>query len=112
VLPNATVAARVARLEALATQLNALEQRHRVPATRSPDAGFAATAWAWASGQELHTVLDDDLTGGDFVRTVRQLADLLRQLAQVAPSPATAEAARTAGGTLARGVVLSAGSLE
>lgn len=112
VLPGATVAARVARLDTLAAQLNALEQRHRVPTTRAPDAGFAATAWAWASGQELHTVLDEELTGGDFVRNVRQLADLLRQLAQVAPSPATAEAARLAGTTLARGVVLSAGSLE
>jgi ATP-dependent RNA helicase HelY len=109
VLPSATVRERFVRLEALCAQLNALEDRHRVPPTRSPDAGFAATAWAWASGQELHHVLDEDLTGGDFVRNVRQLADLLRQLALVAPDPATALAARTAGATLTRGVVLSAG---
>jgi ATP-dependent RNA helicase HelY len=42
---------------------------------------------------------------GDFVRNVRQLIDLVRQLSQVAPDPATRDAARLAVATLRRGVV-------
>ena len=34
------------------------------------------------------------MTGGDFVRNVKQTIDLLRQVADVAPDPATAAAAR------------------
>ena len=30
---------------------------------------------------------DEDLSGGDFVRNVKQLIDLLRQIGEVAPQP-------------------------
>ena len=88
-LPSAELRTRVARLDALAQELNRVEGAHKVPPTRLPDAGFAAAAWSWAAGQDLHLILDEDLTGGDFVRNVRQLVDLLRQLGEVAPEPAT-----------------------
>jgi superfamily II RNA helicase len=42
---------------------------------------------------------------GDFVRNVRQLIDLVRQLAQVAPSAATRRDADLAVALLRRGVV-------
>ena len=45
------------------------------------------------------------MSGGDFVRNVKQLIDLLRQLGEVAPDPATARAARAAADRLFRGVV-------
>ena len=62
-----------------------------LPPTRPPDPGFVALAHAWAAGEELADVLDDEeLSGGDFVRNVKQLIDLLRQLGDVAPEPATA----------------------
>ncbi len=48
---------------------------------------------------------ETDVAPGDFVRNVRQLIDLVRQLAQVAPDPATAEAAELAVALLRRGVV-------
>lgn len=50
----------------------------------------------------------EDLTGGDFVRNVRQLIDLLRQIGDAAPDPGTARAARAAAEALHRGVVASA----
>ena len=41
---------------------------------------------AWAAGESFDTVLaDEELSGGDFVRNVKQLIDLLRQIAEVAP---------------------------
>ena len=45
------------------------------------------------------------MSGGDFVRNVKQLIDLVRQLGQIAPEPATAKAASEAADRLFRGVV-------
>ena len=50
-------------------------------------------------------VEDEELSGGDFVRTTKQLIDLLRQLSLLAPVPATRDAAREAAAQLFRGVV-------
>ena len=64
------------------------------PACRSPGRPiptFFALAHAWAAGETLDDVLDDeDLSGGDFVRNVKQLIDLLRQIGDAAPDPTTA----------------------
>jgi ATP-dependent RNA helicase HelY len=46
-----------------------------------------------------------DVAPGDFVRNIRQLIDLVRQLAQCAPDPGTAESAHLAVALLRRGVV-------
>jgi ATP-dependent RNA helicase HelY len=112
VLPSTELRSRVGRLDALASELNRIEGAHKVPPTRLPEPGFAAAAWSWAAGQDLHLILDEDLTGGDFVRNVRQLVDLLRQLAEVAPDPSTRAAARRAAEALVRGVILASGSVE
>ena len=74
--------------------------------TRTPDPGFAALAHSWAAGDDLADVIaDEEMSGGDFVRNVKQLIDLLRQLGDVAPEPATAKSARDAADRLFRGVV-------
>lgn len=109
VLPSAELRRRVEQLDTLTEELHRREGAARLPLTRAPEPGFAAAAWSWASGQELDLILDEDLTGGDFVRNVRQLIDLLRQIGQIAPEPATAAAARRAAEALVRGVVLSSG---
>ena len=48
---------------------------------------------------------------GAFVRNVRQLLDLLRQLAELAPDPRTAAVARKAGDRLSRGVVAASSAI-
>ena len=86
--------------------LHVAEHDARLPETRRPDPGFTAAIHGWALGNELADVLDDEeMTGGDFVRNVKQLIDLLRQLGDVAPEPATAKSARDAADRLFRGVV-------
>ena len=50
-------------------------------------------------------VTDEELTGGDFVRAIKQLIDILRQLAIVAPSRDTRRAAAAAAQAAFRGVV-------
>ena len=79
--------------------------------TRPPDGGFAAAAYAWTSGAGLSRVLDDDTTPGDFVRNVKLVCDLARQVARVADNPATASTALGVAKRMFRGVV-AASSLD
>jgi ATP-dependent RNA helicase HelY len=93
-------------LERIAHELNLAEDDAGLPMTRPPDPGFAALAHSWAAGDELADVIaDDEMSGGDFVRNIKQLIDLLRQLGDVAPEPATAKSAREAADRIFRGVV-------
>ena len=104
--PSGKVRRRWTELERLARELNLAEDEAGLPLTRPPDAGFFALAYSWAAGDDLADVIaDEDISGGDFVRNVKQLIDLLRQLGDVAPEPATAKAARDAADRLFRGVV-------
>ena len=55
---------------------------------RPPEPTFFAVAYAWVAGESFaEVVADEELTGGDFVRTMKQLIDLLGQIATVAPDP-------------------------
>ena len=106
--PNAELRKRFAAMERLAVGLAEEEDATGLPATRLPDPGFFETAYSWAAGGSLDQVLsDDELTGGDFVRNVRQLLDLLRQVAEVAEDPDTGGTAREAADRLHRGVVVA-----
>jgi len=106
------VAERWRRIEPLWQTLAAAEDDARLPETRSPDPGFTLYAYEWADGESLAAVLDDDeLAGGDFVRHVKQCIDLLRQVADVAPEPATRRAAAAAAAACFRGVVAAASAV-
>ncbi len=91
---------------ALAQELRSREEEAGMAPTRAPHPGFLGATYRWANGEELADILAaEEVTGGDFVRTVRQVLDLVRQLALVAPHPATAAAAAEAATRLDRGVV-------
>ena len=65
-------------------ELDGVEKEHQLSFLREPDLGFAWAAHAWARGQRLEKLLSPDLTPGDFVRAVKQLIDLLDQIAAAA----------------------------
>ena len=65
-------------------ELDEIETENRLSFLREPDPGFAWAAHAWARGKPLEAVLGPDLTPGDFVRAVKQLMDLLGQVAVAA----------------------------
>jgi superfamily II RNA helicase len=50
-----------------------------------------------------------EMAPGDFVRAIKQLADLVGQVAMITPNPATAAAAQAAVGMLVRNVVAAGG---
>jgi ATP-dependent RNA helicase HelY len=111
--PSSTVKDRFRDLERISSDLNADEESAGLPLTRAPDPGFVHLAHSWAAGGGLSAILEDEeLSGGDFVRNVKQLIDLLRGIADAAPVPATAARARQAADALQRGVVTATSSLE
>jgi ATP-dependent RNA helicase HelY len=111
--PSSTVRERYLRLAELAGELVADEDEAALPTTRLPDPGFVHLAHAWAAGDGLADVLEDELlSGGDFVRNVKQLIDLLRGIGDAAPVTATAARARQAAEALHRGVVTASSALE
>ncbi|MDH4363710.1 MAG: DEAD/DEAH box helicase, partial [Acidimicrobiia bacterium] len=104
--PSDRLRRRFLRLQGLHLALVADEADARLAVTRAPDAGFMSIAHAWAAGGDLSDVLaDEQITAGDFVRTTKQLIDLLRQLGLLAPVPATAAAARRAADAVFRDLV-------
>jgi ATP-dependent RNA helicase HelY len=111
--PSKTAFTRHRDMDRLARDIGRVERHHGVPESRLPDPGFAAIAHSWATGEDLGVILGavDDLTAGDFVRNVKQLIDLLRQIGMCASTPATASAARAAADSIHRGVVALSGSV-
>ncbi len=111
--PNREVHDRFREIEQIATDLNSMEDQHKLDPTRPPDATLFALAYAWASGQDLDSLLEDEgLSGGDFVRNIKQLIDLLFQVGNSASLRDTAMTARAAADALHRGVVVSSGAVE
>ena len=105
------------------TELDQLEKRSGLSFLREPDPGFVWAAYRWVRGAKLEDVLDSvpGLTPGDFVRSVKQLIDLLDQIAGAEGTPAgppqsvdrrdrgVAATARAAIDALRRGVVAYSG---
>lgn len=77
---------------------------------REPDAGFAWPAYRWASGHSLSSIMrGTELTVGDFVRSMKQIIDLLRQISIASPhlAPLIADALTR----INRGVIAYAGNV-
>jgi ATP-dependent RNA helicase HelY len=71
----------MAQVAELAEAIAGRERQAGLVETRYPDTGLVDSIHAWASGLDLVDLFDtDDLRVGDFVRSARQLLDLLRQI--------------------------------
>lgn len=80
-IPTTKVQMALADVVRLWTKLEVLEQEHEVKTQREPDFGFCWISFRWANGHSLQSVLrDSDLSVGDFVRSTKQLIDLLQQI--------------------------------
>ncbi len=95
------------QLEALSDDLRARERSVGLGEHRPPDPTFAAVAHAWVAGEGFAEIVDEEeLTGGDFVRTMKQLIDLLASGGDVAPDSASPASRGEAVDGARRGVVL------
>ncbi len=94
-------------------EVQAAEEEAGIAVHRPPDPTFVAVAYAWAAGEGFAEVVEEEaLSGGDFVRTTKQLIDLVRQLALLAPNPETRRTAGRAADALFRGVVSASSAVE
>jgi ATP-dependent RNA helicase HelY len=104
--PSSAISERLAGIAELSDGLNEDQRRLGLNQHRAPNAGFGAIAYAWVSGEALIDVVgDDEITGGDFVRTMKMLVDLLGQLARSAPLAETRRTCAQAARLAARDVV-------
>ncbi len=109
-LPRGHVEEVLADLVKVWLEINDLETELGLEPIREPDAGFCWASYRWASGHSLTSILKGtDLTVGDFVRSIKQIIDLLRQIAIASPhlSPIVKDAL----GRIDRGVIAYAGAV-
>jgi ATP-dependent RNA helicase HelY len=109
-LPRGSVEEVLADLIKVWIEINDLETELGLEPIREPDAGFCWASYRWASGHSLSSILKgSDLTVGDFVRSMKQIIDLLRQISIASPhlSPIVKEAL----GRIDRGVIAYAGAV-
>lgn len=65
-------------------EIRSAELKQHREVTSAPSADLVDVIYRWARGASLTTVLDDtELSGGDFVRWVRQVLDMLNQFRHV-----------------------------
>jgi ATP-dependent RNA helicase HelY len=98
-------------LAVLAERIRATEELHLVPRTRQPAPGLSTAVTSWARGASFATALGvaardvGELAPGDFVRTMKSVADLAQQVSHSAVDTEVAKAAREVVSLLLRGVV-------
>jgi ATP-dependent RNA helicase HelY len=81
-IPSENVQSALIEVTRLWAKLEQLEGKHQVATQREPDFGFCWISFRWANGHSLQSVLKgSDLSVGDFVRSTKQLIDLLGQIA-------------------------------
>jgi ATP-dependent RNA helicase HelY len=83
-LPTIALDRAAAEIEALAVELRAVEEEVGITPMRELDAGFVEPIVRWAAGATLEEAVGERaISGGDFVRNVKQAIDLLGQLRDV-----------------------------
>jgi ATP-dependent RNA helicase HelY len=110
--PNSKLDDRWAKIEQISRKLSAQEVQYGLLPHRFPDPGFMCTAYDWAHGTSLFDILDeDDVTAGDFVRTMKQLIDLLRQFSTIDDETVSSTISGLAAKSLFTGVVAASSQI-
>ncbi len=80
-MPHQNVANALALVAKIWVELEDIENEFDVKTQREPDFAFCYASYRWANGHSLTSVLKGtDMTVGDFVRSIKQLMDLLTQI--------------------------------
>jgi len=104
-LPTGPLDTAAGRVGAIAAQLRGVEADVGLVPMRELDAGFVAPVVRWAQGAQLEEAIAElELSGGDFVRNVKQCADLLGQLRSVTDGALSVQLGR-AMDAIMRGIV-------
>ena len=110
-IPSGTAYRRLRRIGAALDGLHRTEGRLGLEPIRSLELGFGPAAHRWAAGESFEALQDEGFSAGDFVRNVKQVIDLARRIAAVAPDQGTSAAAQQTVSALNRGVVSLSGAV-
>src|SRR5215204_5603258 len=112
-MPDARTNDAMAEIRRIWREVSLVERDTRLERGPEPDIGFSEVAFGWAAGRTLQAVLDGtDLTAGDFVRWIRQVADFAGQIADAAGPGELRETARGLVRSMRRGVVTYAPEMD
>ncbi len=106
--PSDLVRQRFKRIQKISEQLQDAQRVRGLHVHRPPNSGLVFETAAWANGRPLSRILDPELTPGDFVRCMRQLIDLLRQISVTTDDNELRQTSERAITALDRGVVAAA----
>jgi ATP-dependent RNA helicase HelY len=110
--PNAELKKKWAEIESISRRITSSEIRAGLLPHRAPDPGFMATAFDWSHGTSLFDILDeDDVTAGDFVRTMKQLIDILRQFSTLDDQSVSTTTSTQAAKSLFTGVIAASSQI-
>jgi ATP-dependent RNA helicase HelY len=85
-IPRGEIQTALSGISKIYGRIHSAETDLNLEPMRAPDFGFCWASHKWASGNSLTSVLKgNELTVGDFVRSMKQIIDLLRQLRVAAP---------------------------
>ena len=85
---SGSIAIASSKLKGICEDIDILCEDHGLDEMQRPDFGILDIMYEWADGGSLGSCLyGTDMTGGDFVRTAKRLADVLQQIAVAQPLP-------------------------
>jgi ATP-dependent RNA helicase HelY len=89
VYPTPALEEAITRARSKGSQIKTMEGREKLDLLRSLDAGFVRVVYDWARGENLEFMASSypQYSAGDFVRSMKQVLDILRQVKEVVEDP-------------------------
>ena len=105
-LPDGLLGDVMVEMQQMWGEIRDVEQQCRVDYITDLDFGFIWPTLRWARGQEINRVLrGQDLAAGDFVRWIKQVIDLLKQIGNASADDETRKLASRTALSMERGIV-------
>ncbi|WP_287155700.1 DEAD/DEAH box helicase [Candidatus Solincola tengchongensis] len=92
-VPTPALQEAILEARSLEGRIKALERREGLDLVRPLDPGFVPVVYDWATGEDLAYISSTypQYSAGDFVRSMKQVLDILRQMKEVTEDPLLSE---------------------
>ncbi|MDY6794093.1 MAG: DEAD/DEAH box helicase [Actinomycetota bacterium] len=87
--PTPALEEAIARALSLEGRIKSMERKERLDLLRPVDTGFVKVVYEWACGEDMEymTSVYPQYSAGDFVRSMKQVLDILRQIREITRDP-------------------------
>ena len=69
----------------IAVEISKDERRYNVAASRGLDFGLTYPVHKWSQGKALHEIINNELMGGDFIKNILHIVDILNHVSSIYP---------------------------